>query len=137
MTNPKRWKKRRRNGLNVPRVTSRATMVISSVECMDTRNNSWIPTMSQGWSITFPMLFPMGASTLKMMKILYIGWRSRVVYLRMCLTIKYIIGRFCTWKNRNRIQVKLLVSCKNRGPPIILMWFSLFSTPINCIAVFT
>ena len=137
MMKPKVWKKRRRSGMNAPRGTRRATRGSSSGECVDTRNNLWIPTLIQLWIISFPMLLPMGGSTFNVMSIPSIGWRSREVYLIMCLPIKYIIGWLCTWKVRSRIQVTGLVSWKNRGLIQVLRKFSLFFTLINCIAIVT
>ena len=134
---PTMWKKRRRITMNEPKGTIRATMEISSGYWMDTRKNSWIPTLSQRWIITFPMLLPMGGWTLKMVSISSIGWRARAVYLRLCLTRKYRISWFCTCKVRNGIPVSGLVGWNNHGLNKIWRRFSLFFTPINCIVVVT
>ena len=114
-------------------------MWISSRYCVDTRLNDWNTTLIQRWSIPLPMLSPIGGWALKIMSTRSIGWRARVVYLRLCLIRKYIISWFYTCKVRlvHGIWVVILQSCnnhglkKNRGP------FSLFFTPIYCIVVFT
>ena len=135
--NQKGWKNRIRSGINVPRGTTRVTMGSSNEECVDARKNSWITTLSQCWSIPFPMLSPMGGSTFKMMSIPYIGWKARAVYLPIFLTIKYRIGWLCTWKVTHGIQVTGLVIWKNLGMISIWRRFSLFFAPINCIVVVT
>ena len=137
MMKPKRCKKRRRSSLNIPRDAIRSTMVSSSIYCVDTRNNSWIPTLIQRWSILLHMLSPMGGWTLKMIRICSIGWSTRSVYLRWSLKIKYITSWLGTCKVRKRILVAILVSWKNHGLNKLWRWFSLFFAPINCIVVAT
>ena len=134
---PKRWKKGRISGMNIQRGTRRATMGSSIRDCVDTRNNSWITTLTQRWIIPLPMLLPMGGWILKMMSIRSIGWRTRTVYLHLCLTIKYRISWVCTCKVRNGIIVSELVSWKNHGLNKIWRRFSLFFAPINYIVVVT
>ena len=135
MIKPKRWNKRRIIGLNVPRGNIRATMGRSSRDCVDTRNNYLIPTLSQSWIITLPMLLPMGGWTLRMMSIRSIGWRERSVYLRLCLTRNYRIGWLGTYKVRNVNWVAGLVSWKNHVLNKIWRQFSIFFTPINYIVI--
>ena len=52
-----------------------------------------------------------------MRSICSIGWKSREVYLRLFLIIKYRIGWFCTCKVRlvHRISVARLLSWNNHG----------------------
>ena len=137
MMKPKRWRIRRRSGLNATKGTIRATMGSSRGDCVDTRNNYWSPTMSQRWIIQFPTLLPMGGWTLKMTSIHSIGCRARSVYLHFCLNWKYRICWFYTCKVRNGIGVPGLLSWKNHGLFLILRWFSLFFTLINCMVVVT
>ena len=113
MMKPKRWNKRRRSGMNIPRGTRISNMGSSKGYFMDTRNNSLIPTLRKLWSIPLPMLSPMGGLTLKMMSIRSIGWMTSAVYLRLCLTKKYRISWLGTFKVRNVIWVKGLLSWNN------------------------
>ena len=134
---PKRWKKIRRSGMNLPRGTSRATMGIISRDFVDTRKNYLIPTLSQCWGIPLQMLSAMCGWTLRMVTTLSIGWRARAVFLHLCLTRKYRISWLCTCKVRNGIWVAGLVSWKNHGLKKNWRWFSLFFAPINCVVVVT
>ena len=137
MAKPTRWKKINRSRMNVPRGTSRATMVRNSADCIDTRNNYWIPTLIQRWIIPLPMLLPMGGWKLKMMSIRYIRWSTITVYLHLCLTRNYRISWLGSWNARNGIWVAGLAIWKNHKLNKIWRWFSLFSTLINCIVVVT
>ena len=109
--------KRRRGGINVTRATRRATMGRRSGYCVDTRNDYWNPTLIQHLSIPSSMLSPMYGWILKMMSTCSIGWRSRTVYMRLCLIRKYRISWFCTRKVSlvNGLWVAILWSWKNHG----------------------
>ena len=126
MMKPKRWEKRRISRPNTQRGARIATMGRSRGDCMDTRNYSWIPTLSECWSILLPMLLPRGGWTLNMMSIHSIGWSKRAVYPSLFLTIKYRISWLGTCKVRNLIQVALLVSWKNHVLNKIWRKFSIF-----------
>ena len=125
---PKRWNKRRKGSLKVPRSTIRETIVRSSGDCVDTMLNYWNPNLSQRWSIPLSMLLKMGGWTLKMMRICSIWWRQRAVNMSLYLIRNYRISWFCTCKVRlvHGFLVALLWSWKNHGLNKILRPFSLF-----------
>ena len=134
---PKSWNKRRRGRINVTRGTRRATMGRRSRYWVDTRNDYWNPNLIQHWSIPFSMLSPMDVWALNMTSIRSIGWRTRTVYLSLCLIGKYRISWFCTCKVRlvHGIWVAILWSWKNHGLKNIWRPFRLFFTCIYCIFI--
>ena len=139
MMKQKMWNKIIIGGLDVPRGTIRKTMWRSSGDCVDTRLNSWNPTLSQRWIIPLTMVLPMGGCTLNIMSICYVGWRERAIYLCLCFIRNYRISWFCTCKIRSvhGILVSKFWIWEYHGLKKNWRTFSLLLTPIYCIVVVT